>query len=163
MTKEKIVSLIKRWKPLTVKDILEDCRLPLQYVGGGAFRDVYRIIGTPYVLKIPCEDGATELNLEHSRDEFTAWRRISRNKKFSQLHRFMPEIVYYNRTSGIILVCYYKSLSYSSETLKVARRTEALVRQVLGREWSDIHYRNIGIDSNGRYVLLDLGKFTVRE
>lgn len=156
MTKEQIIRRLRYWRPRTLEQLLVRCRFPLQYVGGGAYRDVYRIVGTDYVVKIPIETKSE--NVKHAHNEYNAWRRITRNKKkYSSLVPYIPEIAYHNRGYGTTLMRHYTTLPINNETRKLERRVVKAVKNALGREWSDVQVSNIGVDADGGYVLTDLG------
>lgn len=73
---------------------------------------------------------------------------------------YMPEIEYHSRVSGLTLMRLYEPLRRTNENLRLATRLRKFANVTLSRRYNDLYINNIGVDSNGRYVLFDLGHFT---
>jgi hypothetical protein len=130
--------------------------------GSGAFRKVYRVKGLPMVIKIP-RAGAD--NIAHARAEFKTICRINRFKKYKPLRKYMPEILYFDYSTGIIGMRYYKPIRWTPMNQAASNILEDLVDSYWKNNWdgvTDIGSGNIGFShdketGNTQIVLIDLG------
>ena len=139
----------------TEKDILRELGYTLKFLGGGIFRNVYKIVGTKLVLKVP--NGAR--GRRHSQGEMKAYKRIMvSTKKYVALHPYMPAIHHYNSRTGIILMPEYRVApkSYWEKKIKAMGK---LAGDVMGK-YCDLHRWNIGRDKEGQFRFIDLGYFS---
>ena len=108
LTLEQIKKKLKYHRPAEITDLLIRCKLPLEFVGDGQFREVFRISGTPYAIKVPTHVGG----LYHSIQEVRASKML-RKEEFSAIHPYLLTIHYSNRNTGIILTDFCKWASYA--------------------------------------------------
>src|SRR5216684_6048992 len=93
------VAKIRTIQPRSVEE-LRAAGVEMRLLGKGLFRKGYKIKNCDLVIKFPIgEEGKI-----HTRDEV---RRLKRLKKDVILKRFLPEVFYYNKKSGVILMRYY--------------------------------------------------------
>lgn len=158
-----VIKRLKRYQPTTAQEILDKCELPLQYVGGGAFRDVYHVIGTSVVIKVPRKtdkEHRTEKRIQHSRDEFSIWTRMKNSKrKFRAFAKYLPELIYYNSHTGIIVMRKYEKVRYNKVNNSFANELEEMITKVMGTCDADIHNGNLGFDKRGNIKIIDMGLF----
>jgi hypothetical protein len=128
----------------------------LKYLGGGLFRNVYRIVGTKLVVKVPI--GAR--GRRHSQGEMRAYNRIKRGwSKYAAVYDYLPDILAYNKKTGVILMPEYRPASK-----KDGPRIEEigkLARVAMGK-YCDLHIWNVGKGKLGDFRILDLGYFVHR-
>lgn len=150
--------------------LMVKCKLPLQFIGDGAFRETYRILGTPYVIKIP--SGSSGSYVQHARADLNAYDLIQGTRKMSKLRKYLPEIHYRNYAIGVIVTDYVRPLTrtydshraftyygpYREEILRVAD----LVTKHSKADDGDLDLQkmdNFGY-VKGELKILDLGCFT---
>ena len=138
----------------TEKDILRELGYTLKFLGGGLFRNTYRIVGTKLVVKVPI--GAK--GRRHSQGETKAYRRIMKSKrKYTTIQLYMPEILAYNTKTGIILMPEYR-MSSAKDKRKLEEIAQ-IVLEAMGK-YCDLHRWNIGRDKEGQFRFIDLGYFS---
>ena len=155
-----IIRRIKKHDPRKAQDLLDYCELPLQYIGGGMYRDAYHVLGTSVVIKMPRVGKSIEINKQHSRDEITIWKQIRRSKKkYAAFKEYLPEIISHDGRTGITLVRKYDNPKHSRAINKVIKELDAALADVLDLHTADIHYNNLGLDKDGSIKIIDLGMF----
>lgn len=165
LTLSRIIHSLERNRPNSAQKLLDACNFPLKHIGGGAFRDVYQIIGTDILVKIPRfgldSTEPTLTNLEHSREEFKAWKKIrrSKSKKWSHLKEHLPEFLYHDWNTGVTLVRKYSPVRYSRAVANWCADMENSVTDMFNTLSADLHYANLGRDKNGTFRFIDLGLF----
>lgn len=109
---------MKRQRPSTVEDLLIKCKFPLQLVNYGQFRRVYKILGTPYVVKVP-KLAWSAADVKHSRLEINALKLLQKEKYFA-IHPYLPTFHYTNRNTGVVLTdeCTWASYVKNFDTVK---------------------------------------------
>jgi len=118
------------------------------------FREVYKIIGAPYVVKIPYEGSEG-----HAATEYRAWKRIKTKERFNDIRKYLPEIILYQRSTGLVLMPYYRPISarrYNREMEDV----DAFLEKTFGMGSADVgsdKWDNWGLDETGQLKLIDLG------
>ena len=162
MTLRQIKNRLWKYKPTNETDLLVDCDLTLSHLGQGAFRNTYRVVGTPYVIKVPMgteTQGPLASNIEHSRQEHSAYYHLRYDKRFASIQTFLLEIHFCSHSTGMMLMDYYAdhNLRYNSLVLKTI---ENQVYNLLG-ESCDLHSSNFGIRKDGSLVFIDLGCFII--
>jgi hypothetical protein len=175
MTTQEVIKTLKEHKPETVEDLIIYCEFPLKHEGGGAFREVYHILGTNLVVKVPIidtdfTDDCFSNNIEHARIEYRSWKRIMRSKrKYKSIQPLMPEFHYFNAKTGIALVERYTNLSKEDmedpDICCEVARLGYLVSSITKVTDVDIEtskYDNIGFDVSGNFKIIDLGCFEDR-
>jgi hypothetical protein len=158
MTERQVKARLTKHHPHTVVQILENCGVPLKFLDGGAFRKVYEIPGLPLVLKVPI----SWRHLQHAKNEYKAWVTVSTSKKFECLRKYMPEVLYFNVNSGILLMRKYAPLKPKRKFSKQLDEIEALVTAITGGTDADLgKYKadNFGLAEDGTLRVIDLGLF----
>ena len=154
---------------LTYKETRKE--LKLKFIGDGAFRKVYRIVGTEFVVKFPsCR--SNDIDKEHSRIEYQRCYDIMHQERWYLLRRYTPKVYYYNPKTGVLLMHYYEPVAKDTQedtpyvTPSVNRDVEWIQRlvELVCREddfgwWGDISPKNLGVDKNGGYRFIDMGLF----
>jgi hypothetical protein len=126
----------------------------LKYVGGGLFRNVYRIVGTKLVVKVPI--GAK--GRRHSQGEMRAYRRIMASKRrYVNMQLYMPEILAYNARTGMILMPEYRAVAKPDH--KRVAELGKLAGAAMGK-YCDLHIWNVGKGKLGDFRFIDLGYFS---
>lgn len=161
--RDDVISLFKKYKPKALKTIQgKRMGLSLREIGSGVFREVYEIKGTKLVVKIP----RGKAGIKHSQDEYKAQQAILKDKKYEILHKYMPEILYYDAVKGIIVMPQYTIIDncgYRSKQYKMAQSLAFLMFDLLKVVWHnnkgsmDMHEGNIGLNEDGEPILLDMG------
>jgi hypothetical protein len=174
MTTREVIKTLKKHKPGTVEDLLIYCGFSLKYEGGGAFREVYHILGTDLVVKVPInelDEDSLEwcrgTNVDHANREYTSWKKIMRSKrKYLALQPFMPLFHYFNPETGIALVERYTNLSHEDtddpDIYAEITKLGYLVSDITKVDDADIEagkYDNVGFDAAGNLRIIDLGLF----
>lgn len=160
LTVKQIISRCKRRKPATVEEALIRCYLPLQYLFAGSFRDVYHIVGSPLVIKIPNNEFGTHDSLNHSRAE-VKWVKRLNGKKYAAFHRYLPRIYYANK-KGVIVMRRYAEMENTKASRELCRKLEDDLKNCMNKPDAELDLRtdNMGRDDKGRPVILDLGLFS---
>jgi len=146
-----IVKRLKAHGPEHEIQLLELCKLPLQYLDCGQYRRVYKIVDTAYVIKVPIEYG-----VEHSAAEIKALKRLQK----TEIASVLPTFHYSNRNTGIILTDFCKTGLLPQ--FKLNKRVIYEWAKENGYADSDTEpekWDNYGT-LNGKLKLLDLGCFT---
>lgn len=157
MKLDDIVSVLHRKKPRTAEDILKLCNLPLKWVASGSFRDVYKIVGAPHVIKVPIgKDGK-----RHAAQEHRALVRLKTHRHFARLWSKLPRIDYYEPSTGLILMPFYKAVSPRPKNLELMNQIEDLVVILVNThpDLGDEKWDNYGWDDEGNLRIVDLGRF----
>ena len=157
-----IIELFNKKKPKTKKAIIK-LGLSLDMIGEGVFRGVYRIVGTDYVVKIPC----CKEGIEHSQSEHNAWSEIRNNRQYRILWKYLPDFKYYDEGRGILVMPYYYPVD--TGTRQARRRGNAIslvMHDLIKVVWKknqgksiDMHDGNIGLTKYGEPILIDMGYF----
>lgn len=162
LTESNIIRVLQKKQHRTGQELL-DLGLPLQFVAEGQFREVYHIVGTSIVVKIPrvrgCSHRTHKKNVAHATTEYRAWRRIM-SRGYTEIRPYMPEILYHNKATGLVLMRQYRPvprLKKNRETL--SRLGRSISRIVAETRFPDVHAGNAGIDEDGNIRLIDLGLF----
>lgn len=156
---------IKDFKPKTIGDIKHLGFKVKLLPTDGLYRDVYRIAGRPLVVKVPKDEEQPSLedNINHSKAEWKAVKRIKRFKKFETLKRYMPEIYYFNEKTGLMVMKYYPKIK------KYSHMVSRLLEEIVDLTWPyavsgesvDMHGENVAYDEEtDTPVIIDLGYFS---
>lgn len=164
---DEVVSRLENNSPTCERDLLRDCKLPLKFLGDGAYRHAYQIIGTQTVVKLPNiqtydYNGKEEVsyNVKHARHELDSIHSINRkNSKFKFLKPYLPDIYYSSYTSGLVYMKKYNSIG-SRKHRRTIEELETRCREIGGTDYSDIdNGGNFGLDKEGNIRLIDFGCF----
>jgi len=159
----RIKKVMKSRNPKTISDLLVDCRFGLEHIYSGVFRDVYSIVGSDFIIKVPIDgDG-----LIHARDEADGWKKVkkSKHKMAPQARKHLPRpFLYYPKTGFTIMPKYVVSSKHILDD--EMNRINMIFRQVICHGWKrDIDlgkdkFDNYGLDKNGNIIVLDMGCFS---
>jgi hypothetical protein len=138
--------------------------LRLVHLGTGAFRSVYRIKGTDYVIKFP-EPNNNYLGIDHAQDEV---KNIEKMKKIKCLRPHLPKIHHYDRKSGVIVMDYYTRYRDKQANKPHPTRTYGdiswerelisdLIRILTGVWFNDLWDENLKLDKNNIVKFVDVG------
>lgn len=153
-----LATLLNNEKPKSLKDFAS-IGLKLYHIGNGAYRTVYKIKDSNFVIKIP----KRKSDRAHAAGEMQTINIILKAKrKHKVLKKYMPNVLYYDKYSGIIVMEQYKIKSY--------KESHAIVRclmDIIDIKWSfsasaedaDVHSANIGFDKKGNPKFIDMGYF----
>lgn len=164
MTRQTVIRRLRRHQPQDEQDLLEH-GIPLEYVGNGAFRYAYRIPGTSLIVKIPKRKNYNgkynEVTFDdcrdHARAEHDAYINVKHTVEFKALRKYLPEIVYFDHESGLLVMKEYKTRKWSRSWDAKVRELDDMVQSITGSEDTDCHTSNIAVDERGRPVIIDLG------
>lgn len=173
---DEVVKRLKTHKPTNLEEVMQDCKLPLKYVSNGAYRQVYQIVGTRSVIKIPRNPVKTEeiyndkthkwktkyetsYDVTHANQEFQALQRMKRCKiRMAFLQPHLPEFYHFNQMTGISLVKKYNKVKYNTHIKTIDKIREGVARVFKIDNWdTDLHENNFGLDKDGTLKLIDLG------
>lgn len=156
MKTDRVVQLVNNFKPVTAQEALY-AGLPLKYIGDGAYREVFHIVGTELVIKFP--KGGHSCNREHSLHEYKAINRVlkSKAKKCQAIKKHMPK-VYYCDAHGVMVVRKYKMLPTKRQSERLRAVLSNRVCPILKLFDGDLENSgNVGIDGRGTLKILDAG------
>lgn len=149
---------------VTTSGELKKLGFKLVPLDSGAYRAVVKIKNSSVVVKFPI----SESGVNHARAEYNTVQKVLKNKRLEPLRKFMPEIYYFDKTSGVIVMEYYKPVKPNKYGLMISDLLRHIVRLVhpyakKGHS-TDVACSNIGLgkDDWGNYerpVILDLGYF----
>ena len=160
----KVINLFNEHNPSTITEIR---RLGIKAIkiGGGVFRNIYKIEKLPLVIKIP----RLEADIPHSRAEYDAVQHClnSRALKASYIRPYMPQIPYFNEETGILLMEYVQPLNQTKTPKAVKNSIVGILEDFIENVWpmsfdptdNDIHSGNIGVNKYGQFKFIDLGYF----
>jgi hypothetical protein len=153
-------------------ELLVECKLPLKFIADGAFREAYKIVGTPYVIKIPSSN--RRVYIEHGQADINAYKLIMDDPKMKSLRKYLPTMHYSQYELGIVLTEYVRPLSkeydsdrqwsyrgkYRADIEKASRLVSKFSKAKGGDHDLDLSkMENFGT-VDGKLKILDLGCFT---
>jgi len=156
----KLVGRFDKHKPKSLDDI-HALGIKTRRIGCGVYRTAHKITGLPVVIKIPATDHQD--CRRHSVAEDRAVRSIKRFKVYAPLKKYMPRIYYCDKSTGIMLVHFYKPIKGSHGHV-LASVINDLIHAIWpyateGTGGVDMHSGNIGMD-DAQPKLIDLGYFS---
>jgi hypothetical protein len=159
-----IVKLFHTKKPKTLRAITR-LGFSLNLIGIGLYRNVYRIVDTDYIVKLP--KNADPDGIEHAKYEYDAQALIRSQRKYRILWKYMPDVSYYDETAGITLMPYYKPVDIGTKQARqLGCALAGAMLDVFKLVWKvnpgrslDIHDGNIGLTKDGMPVMIDMGYF----
>lgn len=136
----------------------------------GQFRNVFRILGTPYVLKVP--RSSFKVDVDHSVIEINSLRLLRRKVyhpgtpflRYEPLRPFLPTFYYANRNTGVILTDLYSPVPYGGGKFKnkIKEIHEWLEDNGFAEADLEIDKTDNYGQKNGKLVILDLGCFEAK-
>lgn len=155
-TLHQITSSIRHSRPKDVGDLLIKCDLPLLYLGSGSYRDVYEVVDSGYVVKMPTKADY----IQHAVNEYIVWRKIVRSRrKYKELHPFMPNINYFTSLTGVTVMPKYQTTYSTKGTQRERERVCDLACRLFEATDTDLHSANYALDDSGQLKIIDLGYF----
>lgn len=127
----------------------------LRLLGVGVYREAYKVVDSDVVIKFPRSKTTSE-GKKHSQQEMT---RIRSLRESTVLAPFLPEVLYYDKSAGVIAMRYYGTFKgFEEQADAMGRMIEKLVTRISGVRVYDIHTENVR-RGRGRKdcVLIDLG------
>ena len=130
--------------------------LPVRYLNTGLFRAVCKIINCDLVVKFPRQVDLS-LGRSHSAAEL---QRVKRLKSSRVLQPALPEIPYFDKVSGILVMRYYpRYTSHEEQADAMGAFIQRLIFAHTRIRTSDLHSENVHkrrVNNDGA-VLIDLG------
>ena len=156
------VRRIKTFKPETPEEFA-DAGVPVlddkNFVYAGVFREVYRIVGVPLVVKFPLGDSYSETS-EGRRHTNAEVNRIKRLSAFPVMRKYLPKVYYHDKASGIVVMRYYAELDEWTDDTMLNKFIQNLIKDITGIQLSDVHDGNVRSSNGkptGRPVMIDCG------
>lgn len=132
-------------------------------LGDGAFREVFKVKDCPLVVKFPLSECGYESDDGIPRDYSSGIRhsaiemkKIVRLRRFKWMRRFLPEVYYYDRKHGIIVMRHYEGMDGADFESAGAHFVKMLIKKATGVTIADYGDCNVGLRGN-KLILLDLG------
>lgn len=131
----------------------------VKYIGDGAFRIAYRILGTDLVIKFPIEEGSEgdrSGGIAHTRAEA---RRIARLSE-TVLRAHVPKVYYVDDKNGVIVMKFYEKSRTSARAHHFGQMLAKVVRKHLHINLRDLGHNNIRRTKDGWRtigIMTDLG------
>jgi hypothetical protein len=161
LTFKNIVSSVNKHKASSAGELLYNCGFTLRFVDNGKYRNVYEIVGSNYLVKVPV-NGISRIRIAssaHARAEYEMYRRIKESKaKYKELQPYLMDEFAITR-SGVIVVEKLNKLGKVSkdESVEMTRIAE-LAGSIMGR-YCDLHDSNWMRDKQGKMKIVDFGYF----
>jgi hypothetical protein len=147
---------IRAAKPRTHKDF-KDLGLPLRWVGTGAFRECCEILNCDLVVKFPLARKKYASGRRHTAMEMA---RLKRLRQHRVMHPNLPEVFYYDKKHGIIVMRKYpKYESFEDQADAMGQMIQRLIYAVTKVRCQDIHTENVRKRrmNHDQSTLIDLG------
>src|SRR5208337_1858511 len=158
---------IRKYQP---KNLRETSKLGMvcRYVGEGAFRVAYKIVGTTLLIKFPIiesfhhrENGAL---VTYRRNDFDGKyhtraevRKIRALSKFKSLRKAMPPVYYYNSHDGVMVTRYYLKATVNDWTSQIGPLLSGVIKELTGVTLEDLFGDNVRKKSEDSLVIVDCG------
>ena len=147
---------IREARPRTHKDF-KAIGLPLRWIGTGAFRECCEVLNCDLVVKFPLP---RKKGVSGKRHTATEMARLKRLRKHRVMLPHLPEVFYYDKTHGIIVMRKYpKYDSFEDQADAMGQMIQRLIYAVTRVKCQDIHTENVRkrrMNHEGA-VLIDLG------
>lgn len=127
----------------------------LRLLGVGAYREAYRIVNADVVIKFP-RSKTTNEGRKHSQQEMA---RIKQLKENTCLAEFLPEVLYYDKSTGVIAMRHYSEFKgFEEQADAMGRMIQKMMTRLSGVQCTDVHTENVR-RGRGRQdcILIDLG------
>lgn len=164
MKTARVLHLLKTYQFTTPSQALY--HLPLKYMGEGAYRHTYHIVGTDLIIKFPklpyrrpCPTPAcTNFNIIHSRDEYRAVTKIlkSKAKRYQCIKKHMPKL-YVCDKNGVMIARKYRLLPSLAGINHRELLSQKIVDTLRIADGDLENEGNVGIDGRGTLKILDGG------
>ena len=155
-----VIKLFKKHNPS--KSEVKELGLTLKMIGKGLFRKAYRVNDLPLILKTPrhgCAHPDYDSEMYHMKQEVERIRDIKKSRRFRPFRRYLPDILYFNKDTGVLLMPEYEKVGNVSRRV-VSDILSNLSYDLNDGSGSDLHDENIRYDPTREgYVIIDLGYF----
>lgn len=141
-----------------LKDIL-----PLKRLGAGSFRNVYRIVNSPFVVKFPhlgtsgSDTAGPQRCIKHSSLEADKHRHFM---GFHELRNCLPKLYFHDKKTGVIVMEYIDEDNTSSCEYRRSERMGdmigILIKSLTRRKLTDISENNLKLAKDGQLKFIDL-------
>src|SRR5208337_1680685 len=159
---------IRKYQP---KNLLETTKLGMicLYVGEGAFRLAYKIVGTTLLIKFPLTESFHKREPDgsfitcrtndhdgkcHTRAEVRKIRVLS---KFKSLRKILPPVYYYNSHDGVMVTRYYLKATVNDWTSQIGPLLSGVIKELTGVTLEDLFGDNVRKKSEDSLVIVDCG------
>lgn len=159
LTFDNIVSAIRKKKARSAAEVLM-CGFTLRYVDSGRYRNVYHIVGSDYLVKIPIwtNKRSNDASKAHAKAEYAAYRRIKKAARYKVLQPLMMEEVAIT-AEGVMVVRKYRSVGRITRAERTFKQNVAKLAGKLFNGYVDLHDANYMRDADGNLKIIDLGYF----
>jgi len=146
---QKILAL----KPTTVEEARAG-GLQIRLLDSGMYRKVFKVKHCDLVIKFPGGLGNIRESIKHSTQEMN---RLKRLQKWEIVNRFLPEVFYYDKKSGVIVMRYYRGFSdFEEQADAMGRVIGKLIQRLTRVRCDDVHTENVRQNRDDA-VIIDLG------
>lgn len=156
MTIDKIIKRFQSWNdaPISDPELALEAGFTLRYLGTGAYRRAYHLVGTNLIAKFPY-NGA--FAIEHAKQEYKTVTTIltSDNSKYSSIKKHLPKLYYCDTATGITVAQKYRLLPRKSDSVRAMLQVKML--KVLDGCIDVENSGNVGVDGRGTLKLIDGG------
>jgi len=145
----RVIRKIQALKPASAK-ALREAGVRLRLLGTGLYRAGFKVVNCDLVVKFPEKTGGRG----HAASEM---RRLKRLKKLGVLDKFLPEVLYYDKPTGVIAMRYYPAYEdFEAQADALGHLAGVLIHRLTRVHCSDIHTDNVrqGVKNA---VVIDLG------
>lgn len=151
-----MIRLLSRRQPRTLRQ-LRAIGVRCKRIDRGAYRFVLSLPDFPgWVLKVPTKPRRRRCILHGIREANRA-RAMRRCKKLRVLRRYAPEVAWFSRRTGVVLMRRYRARVVNRETLAEDRILRPLFREAFGARYPDFGQLNFCVNGRGRPIAVDLG------
>lgn len=156
---ENIVSSIRKRKVKSAAELLM-CGFTLRYVDSGRYRNVYHIVGSDYLVKIPIwtNKRTNDASQAHAKAEYAAYKRIKGVARYKALEPLMMEEVAIT-AQGVMVVNRYRAIGRTTKKEKKFMIEVSTLAGKLFSRYCDLHDANYMRDAHGQLRIVDLGYF----
>lgn len=169
MTNRKLIERMDEHKPFTPQDTMRKCGFTLRFIGIGSYREVYEIVGTPWVIKFPLTEWDSKRygplvdwlkkHRIHAHHEMNAYHRIKSTKSMRGLCRYLPKMMWADWETGVLIV-------EKCEPLELGKALDAsfIAHKAFRKHFkksTDITNYNVGKNAKGVIKVIDMGLLEV--
>jgi len=164
------IARIRKYKPVTPTDFRwAGVPLEKEALGAGTFREAVKVKDCPLIVKFPLsEEGNSSADIPDDyppdfssgiRHSALEMKKITRLRRFKWMRRFLPEVYYYDRRHGIIVMRFYEEIKGAFGVAN-SKFVETLLKRCTGVFLTDYGECNVGAggtEAGPVPILLDLG------
>lgn len=151
------IQKIRKNRPTNPSEF-KDIGLPLRRLGAGLFRAGYKIRGCDLVVKFPLNLADKTIDREGIEHTAAEMRRIRRLAQSEAIRPYLPEVMYFDKKNGIIVMKYYSKFeNYEKMADAMGSMAQRLIRRISHVNCSDIHTGNVRKGARYVPVIIDFG------